>query len=267
MQDTKKTRAPRTEEHKAKLAAAYEAKREHFAKTRVNSNPKLVTFVTDFLYPLLMSFTYFAGANEMMIAGDHIKLVKFQKVDKQGKPVGRVSCSVELSVLWLEQEHGRTAAGIFKKLFKRTAKGGWSTTKQQAYTSSWVINKPAFDSIFGASTGKFSKEGRLEVYQLIQILQDAVEFQYLPTRFICMKGSNGLYRVVGDKESKRMVGPDVKVKIKVDRDVVKARCEMLNEAIKQQMALQRAISLELEMKLRAVTSQVEKLKVEAGVTE
>lgn len=259
---TKKPRAPMTPEHKAKLKAAQEAKKLVLAEQRANNDPKLSAFITEFLYPLIVTFQAFMLGKEQATEDGNIKYVRYQREDKFGRKLGPISYAIEVSVLWLEATHGRRAAGLFKKLFKRTAKGGWSRINKEAFSSSWVPNQHVYDEVIKQLRKLLTKNDRVKVWEFIQLIETTVEFQYVATVYFAEKQDNGFYKCVGRRDSRRMLGPDKRAIVDAEHHAVKLKVDAINAAMKEQTALERVINIEMELKLRAVKARIEQLTAE-----
>ena len=247
-------------EHKAKLKAAQDSKKAALAEQRANNDPKLIGFINEFLYPLIVTFQAFVAGKEDESEDGNVKYVRYEKN-------GRTSCSIEASVLWLESEFGRRAAGLFKKLFKRKMVGGWSTQKNAAMTSSWVPNDKIYADVIKKLRKTLSRNDRVKAWEFIQLIETTVEYQYVASVYFAELQKSGFYKCVGRRDSRRMLGPDKRALVKADRDVVKLKVSLLNEALKEEAALERLIHLDLEMKRRAIKTKIDQLKAEAGVTE
>lgn len=255
----KKPRAPMSAEHKAKLAAAQKAKQPELIQARVNADPKLIRFVTVFLYPLFVSYMDFVHASAEVGGDEKVKFRRYQKRDAKGQLVGPVSCSIEVSVLWMESEYGRTATGLFKKLFKRTSRGGWSTKAASSYTAAWVPNNNVYDQVIKGLSGKFTRNGKLEVYELIQLIETTVEYQYVPMWYYAEKQKNGLMKLVGDKSSKRMIGPDARAKVAKSRAEKKAYVDEMNRHIKRLQEIERIKNIELALQQQSLLEKIRNL--------
>jgi len=82
----------------------------------------------------------------------------------------------------LRKLFGKPAEAIWRKLFIRVNKGGWSSTKQQAYDSCWVLNQDA-ERRFMFAKQRFMNADGISPAQLLQVLEGLDEKVVAPTEY------------------------------------------------------------------------------------
>ena len=90
---------------------------------------------------------------------------------------------VYLSSYKLCKLHGKPAEAIWRKLFIRINKGGWSTTRQQAYDSCWVLNMDAERRFLFAKQRYMNADG-ISPAQLLKVLEGIDEKVVAPTEYV-----------------------------------------------------------------------------------
>lgn len=89
---------------------------------------------------------------------------------------------VYVSSYKLRKLFGKPAEAIWRKLFIRINKGGWSSTKQQAYDSCWVLNQDA-ERRFMFAKQPYMTAGGITPAQLLQVLEGLDEKVVAPTEY------------------------------------------------------------------------------------
>ncbi len=89
---------------------------------------------------------------------------------------------VYVSSYKLRKLFGKPAETIWRKLFIRINKGGWSSTKQQAYDSCWVLNQEAERRFMFAKQPYMNADG-VSPAQLLQVLEGLDEKVVAPTEY------------------------------------------------------------------------------------
>lgn len=89
---------------------------------------------------------------------------------------------VYVSSYKLRKLYGSPAEAIWRKLFVRVNKGGWSTSRQQAYNSCWVLDKDA-ERRFMFAKQRYMSAGGISPVQLLQALQGIKEKVVAPTQY------------------------------------------------------------------------------------
>jgi len=92
---------------------------------------------------------------------------------------------VYVSSYKLRKLYGKPAENIWRKLFIRLNKGGWSSTKQQPYDSCWVLNQEAERRFMFAKQPYMNAAG-ISPAQLLQVLDDLDEKVVAPTEYAAM---------------------------------------------------------------------------------
>ena len=104
-------------------------------------------------------------------------LVSRYEYDRTHKNVKVYVSSYKLKTLF-----GKPAEAIWRKLFIRVNKGGWSSTKQQAYDSSWVLNQEA-ERRFMFAKQPYMNAGGISPSRLLQVLEGLDEKVVAPTEY------------------------------------------------------------------------------------
>lgn len=108
------------------------------------------------------------------VEGHLVRRYEFDQAHKNVK--------VYLSSYKLRKLFGKPAETIWRKLFIRVNKGGWSSTKQQPYDSCWVLNQDAERRFMFAKQCYMGADG-ITPAQLLQVLEGLDEKVVAPTEY------------------------------------------------------------------------------------
>ena len=96
--------------------------------------------------------------------------------------IAHKNVKVYVSSCKLKKLFGKPAEAIWRKLFIRINKGGWSMTKQQAYDSCWVLNQDA-ERRFMFEKQPYMNAGGITPAQLLKVLEGLDEKVVAPTEY------------------------------------------------------------------------------------
>lgn len=202
--------------------------KEAARKITLSANPKLKRFLVEFLYPLLAAYEGFKRGEEVEQSPDG-KLV-FISYEHPERGTQRY---FEVSTVWMRKEFGEKAVEIFKKLFRRIAKGG-RMLDSTVINSSWAPNEPYYTKVRFAYTTMLCKHGFVDVYEMVSLVQDAEQYVFAYTDYMReFNQRTGRYDVKGVHGSKVMKPKtdQLFVDAAMKRKALQVEAKALNEAI------------------------------------
>lgn len=151
--------------------------------TRVNTS-RAIAFVRYFLdrvhtdMDLVVNDPLALSGLNARVQADESMLVRRYEYDASHRNV-----KVYLSSYELRRRFGAAAETIWRKLFVRLNKGGWSPVKRQAYDSCWVLNQDA-ERRFQFAKQRYVSAGGISPAQLLQALESFDEKVVAPTEYV-----------------------------------------------------------------------------------
>ncbi len=151
-------------------------------------------------------------------------LVSRYEYDRTHKNVKVYVSSYKLRTLY-----GKPAEAIWRKLFIRVNKGGWSSTKQQAYDSCWVLNQDA-ERRFMFAKQPYMNAGGITPAQLLHVFEGLDEKVVAPTEYaVEVDPEHGVKTVYGT--SKKVMTRDRHRAVLRDSQELRAEVREHNEQL------------------------------------